>query len=198
MRSVLNILVAVVAVSVSILSVLAQTPTYPNVGRTPTTKEMRDWAITISRDGKELLPGHGTAKEGAVVFLARGCAQCHGPSGYEGPAPRLVADEQTREGGLREQPYATIIWDFINRAMPMRQEGLLTPNEVYAVTAYLLYRNGIIQENDVMDPTTLPKVVMPHRDKIRIPDAKNWKPGAPSAAAAEPQHEHPGDVRPPR
>ena len=171
MRTVLNTVVAVVALSVSILYVAAQTPTYPNVGRAPTQKEIRDWDIIISRDGKELPPGSGTAKQGAVVFLGRGCSMCHGPTGSEGPAPRLVADEKTREGGMREQPYATIVWDFIHRGMPMRQEGLLTPNEVYAVTAYLLYRNGIIREDEVMDAKTLPKVQMPHSDRAPVPDA---------------------------
>jgi hypothetical protein len=195
MRTVLNTIVVLVTLSVSILDVAAQTPTYPNVGRTPTAEEIRAWNIIISRDGKELLPGSGTAKQGAVVYVGRGCAQCHGPTGFEGPAPRLVADEKTLEGGLREQPYATIIWDFINRAMPLRQEGLLTPNEVYAVTAYLLYRNGIIREDEVMDATSLPKVQMPHRDKNLIPDVSKWKP----STTEEPPHEHPGtggDVRP--
>ena len=187
MRTVLNTIVALVTLSVSILYVAAQTPTYPNVGRAPTAEEIRAWSIIISRDGKELLPGSGTAKQGAVVFVGRGCSMCHGPTGSEGPAPRLVADEKTLEGGLRDQPYATIIWDFINRAMPLRQEGLLTPNEVYAVTAYLLYRNGIIREDEVMDATSLPKVQMPNRDR----NSRNTVP--------DPSHQHSGpggDVRP--
>ena len=89
MRTVLNTIVVVVALSVSILSVAAQTPSYPNVGRAATDKEIRDWSLIISRDGKELLPGSGNAKQGAVVFVGRGCAQCHGP------------DEKHREAGLR-------------------------------------------------------------------------------------------------
>jgi hypothetical protein len=83
------------------------------------------------------------------------------------------------EGGLREQAYATIIWDFINRAMPLRQEGLLTVDEIYALTAFLLYSNGIIQEDAVMDAQTLPKVEMPHRDKSPVPDISKYKPGSP-------------------
>ncbi len=168
----------IAALTLSIVSVVAeaQTPTYSNVGRAPTEKEMRDWDIIISPDGKELLPGSGTAKQGAVVFAGRGCAMCHGPTGSEGPAPRLVADEKTGKGGMREQPYATIVWDFINRGMPMRQEGLLTPNEVYAVTAFLLYRNGIIREDEVMDAKSLPKVQMPHRDRVPVPDAPHAHP----------------------
>ncbi len=61
-------------------------------------------------------------------------------------------------------PYPTIAWDYINRAMPASNPGSLKPNEVYALVAYLYYRNGIIKENDVMDEKTLPKVVMPNRN----------------------------------
>ncbi len=171
-------LMAVLTLSTVSDTAQAQAPTYSNVGRAPTEKEIRDWDIIISPDGKELPPGSGNAKEGAWVFVARGCGHCHGPTGFEGPAPRLVADEKTRKGGMREQPYATIIWDFINRGMPMRQEGLLTPNEVYAVTAYLLYRNGIIREDEVMDAKSLPKVQMPHRDRAPVPDAPHEHPPA--------------------
>ena len=61
-------------------------------------------------------------------------------------------------------PYATTAWDYINRAMPADKLGSLTPDEVYAVTAFLLFRNGIIQETDVMDAKSLPKVEMPNRN----------------------------------
>jgi hypothetical protein len=61
-------------------------------------------------------------------------------------------------------PFATTIWDYIHRAMPQNQEGTLRADEVYALTAFLLYRNGIIQESDVMDAKSLPKVQMPNRN----------------------------------
>ena len=73
-------------------------------------------------------------------------------------------------------PYATIIWDYINRGMPFRQEGSLKPDEVYSLTAFLLYKNGVIQEEEVLAQTTLPQVKMPNRDGYAIPD---WKPGMP-------------------
>ena len=69
------------------------------------------------------------------------------------------------EGSL--VPYATTVWDFINRAMPSTRPGSLTPNEVYAVTAFVLFLNGVIQETDVLDATTLPKIRMPNRDRDR-------------------------------
>jgi cytochrome c len=61
-------------------------------------------------------------------------------------------------------PYATTLWDYINRAMPFDKPGLLKPSEVYAVAAYILNLNGIIGSADVMDAKTLPKVRMPNRD----------------------------------
>jgi cytochrome c len=74
-------------------------------------------------------------------------------------------------------PYATTVWDFINRGMPLGSEGTLTPDEVYALTAYLLYLNGVIAEDAVMDAESLPMVQMPNRDNwAPLPD---WKPGMP-------------------
>jgi cytochrome c len=61
-------------------------------------------------------------------------------------------------------PYATTLWDYINRAMPFDKPGLLKPSEVYAVAAYILNINGIIGDADVMDSKTLPKIRMPNRD----------------------------------
>jgi len=69
-------------------------------------------------------------------------------------------------------PFATMIWDYVHRAMPYDRPGRLTYDEVYALTAYLLFRNGIIQEGDVMDAKTLPLVQMPHRSAYKVP--KPW------------------------
>ncbi len=73
-------------------------------------------------------------------------------------------------------PYATTIWDYIHRAMPFGQEGTLKPDEVYALTAFLLYKNGVIKEDDVLNQQTLPQIKMPNRNGYAIP---NWKPGMP-------------------
>jgi len=82
-------------------------------------------------------------------------------------------------GGIMalRSPYATTLWDYINRGMPLNKEGTLKPDEVYAITAWLLYRNDVIQENDVLNPQTLPQVKMPNRDGAApVPP---WKRGAP-------------------
>src|SRR5262249_40721093 len=128
----------------------AQSPSY-GFGRTPTADEIRRMDISISPTGDELPPGRGTAKEGAQVYAAKGCGACHGVKGIEGPAPILRSKKKAdlpiwqRERILPlRAPFATIVWDFINRGMPLGNEGTLTPNEVYALTAYLLFINKVV------------------------------------------------------
>jgi mono/diheme cytochrome c family protein len=164
-------------------SALAQSPTY-GVGRTPSAEEIRAWDISISPTGEELPPGRGTAEEGALVYR-RQCAACHGAEGQGAGAPRLVkrqAEPNVDPWNLGRilpirAPYATVVWDYINRGMPLNREGTLTADEVYALTAYLLYINDLIREDEVLDAQSLPKVEMPNRDAwAPLPD---WKPGMP-------------------
>jgi mono/diheme cytochrome c family protein len=152
---------------------LAQTPSYTNVGRTPTKEEIRAWDISVGPDGKGLPPGQGTSKEGAAIFAAK-CAICHGAVGEGGKiGPRLVGGNADLESLTTIQPartiggywpYATTVWDYINRTMPRNQGGSLSANEVYALTAFILSKSSIIQEGDIMDAKTLPKVQMPNRN----------------------------------
>jgi len=162
------------------VSALAQSPTY-GVGRTPTAEEIRALDISIGPTGAELPPGRGTAKEGAEVYKQKGCAACHGATGMGGPAPVLKSKagpevpiwERERILPLRS-PFATTVWDYINRGMPLGKEGTLTANEVYALTAYLLNINGVIPEGEVLDAQSLPKVKMPIGDAYAsLPE---WKP----------------------
>ena len=74
-------------------------------------------------------------------------------------------------------PFATIIWDYINRGMPLGKEGSLTSNEVYALTAFLLYKHDIIKEDEVMNAQSLPRVKMPNRDGFALPE--EWTHGRP-------------------
>lgn len=165
-------------------SALAQGPTY-GLGRSPTPEEVRAWDISIHPlTGAELPPGRGTAVEGALVYR-RNCARCHGADGTEGRAPRLLKQEGGPDADpwnlgrilpIRS-PYAPTVWDYINRGMPLNREGTLTADEVYAITALLLYWNDIIAEDEVMDQHSLPLVKMPNRDAwAPLPD---WQPGTP-------------------
>jgi cytochrome c len=74
-------------------------------------------------------------------------------------------------------PFATTIWDYINRGMPLGKEGSLSPNEVYALTAFILYKNNVIKEDEVMNKQSLAKVKMPNYDGFALPPA--WKHGEP-------------------
>jgi len=176
MRCFRNLLVLVTALAACVAA-LAQTPTY-NLGRTPSAEEIQAWDLLVGWEGKELPPGSGTAQEGAKLY-AQKCAACHGPTGAEGsppppgqmrPSPRLVGGRGTLNTPKPVKtvgsfwPFAPVVWDYINRAMPRGQEGSLRPNEVYALTAFLLYRNGIIQESEVLDAQSLPKIQMPNRN----------------------------------
>jgi len=174
----------------------AQSPTY-GLGKTPTAEEIRAWDIAISPDGKELPPGSGSAKEGAELY-AQKCAACHGKSGYEGRAPQLIKADPAAAAKLPpclspcirgnnvmaiHSPYAPTIWDYINRGMPFGKEGSLKPDEVYAITAFLLAKNGVIPEDQVVDAKSLPQIKMPNRDGYVLPD---YKPRTPRSFAKLP------------
>jgi cytochrome c len=150
------------------------------IGRDATPAEIAVLDIDFGPDGAGAPPGSGSVAEGKVVFDAK-CSVCHGPTGKEGPNDRLVGREP-REGfpfgetrGIGRTignywPYATTIFDYVKRAMPMAAPGSLTANEVYAVAAYILFLNEIIPEDAVMDAQTLPAVVMPARDRFVTDD----------------------------
>jgi len=137
-------------------------------GHPPTDGEVAAWNIDIAPTGEGLPPGRGTAGEGAPIYAAK-CAGCHGQTGIEGPMPRLVGGQGTLASDHPIKtvgsywPYATTIYDYVRRTMPYSAPQSLTSDETYAVTAWLLFRNGIIAENAVIDARTLPAVQMPNR-----------------------------------
>lgn len=149
------------------------------IGRDATPAEIAVLNIDFGPDGAGAPPGSGSVAEGKEVYDAK-CAVCHGPTGQEGPNDRLVG-RVPRDGfpfgetrGIRKTignywPYATTIFDYVNRTMPMTSPGSLSANEVYAVAAYILFLNEIIPEDAVMNARTLPAVVMPARDRF-VPD----------------------------
>ena len=103
------------------------------------------------------------------MFAAR-CAKCHGEKGEGDVGPRLVGGQGTLATPKPVKtvgsfwPHATTVWDYIHRAMPFNEPGVLSPSQVYAVTAYVLYLNDIVGEKQVLDSKTLPKIRMPNRD----------------------------------
>src|ERR1043165_7988944 len=142
----------------------------PGLGRPVTPHQMAPWDISIGPDGAGLPPGRGTASEGATVFAAK-CAGCHGDKGAGKPNDALVGGVGTLSGDKPPVktvgsfwPYATTLFDYVRRAMPLNASKSLQDEEVYALCAYILQQNGIIGENDVIDARSLPAVQMPKHD----------------------------------
>ncbi|MGE0865137.1 MAG: c-type cytochrome [Vicinamibacterales bacterium] len=130
-------------------------------------------------DGRGLPPGRGTASDGAVLY-AQKCASCHGKNGEGATFDRLVATDSGKNFDFAMNPklpravgnywpYATTLYDYTYRAMPFMQPGSLSPDETYALVAYILALNKIVPEDAVMDQASLPKVKMPARDRF-VPD----------------------------
>jgi S-disulfanyl-L-cysteine oxidoreductase SoxD len=138
-------------------------------GRVATPEEIKGWDIDISPDGSGLPPGRGDARQGAAIFADK-CASCHGPHGEGKPMDRLVGGVGTLRDKKPEKtvgsfwPYATTLFDFVRRAMPLNAPQSLTPDEVYAVSAYVLFLNGIVPQDAMLDADTLAKIKMPNRD----------------------------------
>src|SRR6266404_5325316 len=142
----------------------------PNLGRIAAPEEIASWDISIGPDGAGLPPGSGTPKQGEAVYTEK-CLVCHGEKGAGKPNDVLVGGRGTLAGDQPSVktvgsfwPYATTLFDYVRRAMPLNESKSLTNDEVYAVIAYLLQLNGIIGENETINAQTLPRVQMPNRD----------------------------------
>jgi len=142
----------------------------PNLGRVAGAEEIATWDISIGPDGAGLPPGSGTAQQGEAVYIAK-CLACHGEKGVGKPNDALVGGRGTLAGDQTPiktvgsfWPYATTLFDYVRRAMPLNESKSLSNDEVYAVVAYLLQLNGIIGEKDTMNAQTLAKVRMPNAD----------------------------------
>ena len=149
-------------------SLNAQSPKY-GIGRAASEEEIRAWDISIPPDGTGLPAGKGTAVEGKEVYKLR-CAECHGDNAEGGDAEALVGGRETLRSPKPLKtvgsywPYATTLWDYVNRAMPFDRPGMLTNDQVYAVVAHVLFLNDIIEEKTEMNAESLPQVKMPNRD----------------------------------
>lgn len=149
----------------------------PHLGMPMTADDIAKWDLTVFPDGRGLPEGKGTAAEGKPLF-DKHCASCHGAAGRGGTAEELVSEP----GHLTEDaaskaigpywPFATTLFDFTRRSMPPNAPGSLMPDQLYAVTAYLLAANKVIAETDEMNAKTLPAVAMPNRDGFDWIDVK--------------------------
>jgi mono/diheme cytochrome c family protein len=140
------------------------------LGSVPSEAEITARDIAVGPDGAGLPQGRGTVAAGEHVYKAK-CIACHGPTGTEGPMDKLVGEKLPVKTIGSFWPYATTVFDYIRRAQPYDKPGSLTDEEVYALTAWLLFRNNIIPVDQVIDADTLPKVRMPNRDGF-VPDPR--------------------------
>lgn len=164
---------------------MAQTPPKRlGIGSPATPEQIAALDIDVRPDGAGLPSGSGSARDGAGIY-AQKCAACHGATGEGGTADPLVGAEpgetppfgpdyeRWRDGRPdvpftigNYWPYATTVFDYVRRAMPASAPGSLTADETYALTAWLLARNGIIADAEVMNAETLPRVRMPARARF--------------------------------
>jgi cytochrome c len=151
-----------------------ETPRQFGIGRSAPAADIALMNIDVSPNGAGLPPGSGSAQQGAAVF-AKNCAQCHGPNGQGMPPayPQLIGGPKGSFNFAEDPsiprtignywPYATTLFDYIRRAMPLTAPGSLTPDQTYAVVAFLLTREGLVSDSAVLDARSLPAVQMPAR-----------------------------------
>ncbi len=138
-------------------------------GRPATPDEIAAIDIVIPPSGKGLPPCSGTAMAGESLYLQK-CAACHAEGGKGKPADKLVGGIGTLGSANPVKsvgsfwPYATTLFDYIRRAMPLNAPMSLTNDETYALTAYVLSINGIVANDQTIDEKTLPRVRMPNRN----------------------------------
>jgi cytochrome c len=154
-------------------ALLAIAPAYaqqgPGLGEPISEAELAPWDISIETNGDGLPPGSGTVAQGLAVYEAQ-CLACHGPEGQDGQHDRLVGGHGTLTEFNQVRtigsfwPYASTVFDYIRRAMPFNTPQTLTDDEVYAVTAYLLHLNGLLDADATLDAQTLKQVEMPNAE----------------------------------
>lgn len=144
------------------------------LGRPATEEEIAAWDIDISPDGRGLPAGSGSPKQGAALYALK-CAACHGQNGEGIPPNGALVDNGSNGKTIGSfWPYATTIFDYIRRAMPFGTPGTLSDEEIYSITAFLLYKNGLITEDTTIDAQSLPGIKMPNGDKFVADDRETF------------------------
>jgi len=169
---------------IAAVSSYAAEPGYYGYGKSATAEEIAGWDIDVRPDGAGLPEGSGSVEDGEWLYEEK-CAECHGSFGEAvGRYPPLAGGE----GSLTDDrphrtvgsywPYASTLWDYIHRAMPYTEPESLTDDEVYAVTAYVLYLNDLVEDDFVLDRETFADVVLPNQGNFirdNRPDTNNMR-----------------------
>ncbi len=159
-----------VAVLLAALPAGAAERTFPGIGQPPDPALLKAWDIDVAPDGRGAPPGRGTALEGEEIYFDK-CAACHGDFGEGvGRIAALMGGEDTLQDERPVKtigsfwPYAATIFDYTKRSMPFGDAQSLSDDEVYAVTAYILYLNDLIADDTELGPDTLGTIDLPSRD----------------------------------
>jgi cytochrome c len=161
-------IVVIVAAAVAACAVQPSTRS-PALGVAVSAEQIAGMDISVPPSGAGLPPGSGSVKQGEAVYSTK-CQACHGEKGAGKPADPLVGGQGTLATTKPMRtvgsywPYATTLFDYVRRAMPITNPLSLSNDEVYAVTAYVLNVNGIVAADAVMNAQSLPQVKMPNRD----------------------------------
>jgi cytochrome c len=171
-------IIALAALAGGALAADAPKATY-GFGGTPTDAELARFFSPLP-DGRGLPPGSGSVLEGKSVYQQQ-CASCHGENLQGGIGDRLIGgrgslvNDDPRKPPVKTVesywPYATTLFDYVKRAMPLAAPDSLTDDQVYAVTAYILEQAKIVSQDAIMDAQTLASVQMPNRDGF-VPDRR--------------------------
>ncbi|MGG5821277.1 c-type cytochrome [Falsiroseomonas sp. HW251] len=166
MRSAFGVTLALLATSTPLA---ADHATSPRLGRPASSVEVESWDISVAPDGEGLPPGRGTVAQGREIYVQR-CQSCHGERGQGRPADRLTGGVGTLASPAPIRtvasfwPYATTLFDYVRRAMPIQAPLSLTDNEVYAVVGYILSVDAIVPETADLDAAGIRAIRMPNRD----------------------------------
>ena len=161
-------LTALTVLSFCLPLITVAAPEGPRLGKALTSADLDSLDIHVFPDGTGLPEGSGNSETGARLYQSL-CATCHGPQGTGGSAGELVG-RSPLNGPHPDQsignywPYATTLYDFIRRSMPLNAPRSLSADQVYALTAYLLEINGLFSRDAVLDKKSLPNIQMPNRD----------------------------------
>jgi S-disulfanyl-L-cysteine oxidoreductase SoxD len=178
----LGAVAAIAATALCWSAAVSQSTSKPHYGKPISEADLAAWNIDIrTSDGKGLPSGKGSVAEGKDLY-AQQCVACHGENAKGGPM------YGTMVGGIGSfttntrvltpgsmYPYAPILFDYIRRTMPMTAPQSLTNDQVYALSAYILNLNGLVQDNAIMDADSLTKVAMPNRNNFIVDDRPDTK-----------------------
>lgn len=176
-----GVLVSALGAALAFTGTAAQAEKF-GIGATATPEEIAGWDIDIRPDGKGLPVGQGSVAEGEALY-EQFCATCHGLFGEgEGRWPVLAGgrDTLTEERPTKTVgsywPYASTLYDYIRRAMPFTAPRSLSDEQVYHITAYVLYLNEIVDEDFVLTHENLAQIEMPNQEGFFVdprPDVAN-------------------------